>query len=163
MTIASVLSFIRSMRSSSPAFTAVLTMLASLVVVMTIYIVFRFVQTGKAPTATVPTVTPTAPAPDPGRAFIRFVNPPTEVTKGSQQTIVFDTNEWSICAVDVYQPDESIFSLTKEQAKPTALAPGRMNWTWNVPANAAQGTWLLRFLCGTAENLATVDQNIEVR
>jgi hypothetical protein len=75
---------------------------------------------------------------------------------------VFDSNEWSVCAVDIYRPDESSLVLTKEASKPLQVAPGRFSWTWNVPTEGPDGEWIARFLCGKADNLATVDQKFVV-
>jgi hypothetical protein len=130
---------------------------------MVIYVVFRFVQTNKTPPPSQTTPIVTAPPADPGRAFIRFVDAPSETTKAAPYTLTLDTNEWATCAVDVYGPDEIMLPLTKEAAKPQSISPGRMQWTWNVPSDALSGTWLLRVLCGSIQDLATVDQKVEVR
>jgi len=150
------------MRNRSSFFTIALTFLATLIVVIVTYVLFRFTQTNTMPTTPVQQ-TPTATPVDPGRAFIRIVSATSPIAPGGTYTVVLDTNEWSTCAVDVYRPDQTNLILTKEDAKPQPISPGRMTWTWNVPRDAQMGAWLTRILCGTADNLATLDQKVEVR
>lgn len=143
--------------------TIAITLLSTLVVVMAVYILFRFVQTNKMPTSATSTSQQVTPPVDPGAAFIRIVNATTPIQKDGLLTIVFDSNEWSVCAVDVYKPDETYVPLTKEASKPQQVAPGRFSWTWKVPNDAVHGEWLARLLCGKTDNLATVDQKFEVQ
>lgn len=142
--------------------TIALTLLSTFVVVMIVYILFRYFQTNTMPVLPYETE-PITNVVDPGRAFIRLVSATSPVIGGQNLTITLDTNDWAVCAVDVYRPDESSLVLTKEASKPQEIAPGHFSWTWTVPSNEVKGTWNARFLCGTADNLATVDQPFEVR
>lgn len=143
--------------------TIIFTLLSTLVVVMAVYVLFRFVQTNKMPAAT-PSISqqPTTPI-DPGAAFIHPVSVTTPVQRDGLVTVVFDSNEWSVCAIDVYQPDEKYVTLSKDASKPQQVAPGRFSWTWKLPNDAVSGEWLARVLCGKADNLATVDQKFTVQ
>ena len=142
--------------------TIVITLLSTLVVVMAVYILFRFAQTNKMP-ASVPVATTSTTPVDPGLAFIKLLSATTPVNAGQFLTVVFNSNDWSVCAVDLYRPDESSLVLTKEASKPAQISSGRFSWTWKVPFDEAKGQWTARFLCGKADNLATVDQAFEVR
>jgi len=144
-------------------FSIATTLLTTTVLVMAIYIGFRFVQTNKTPEPTPISPVVTTPAPDPGRAFVRLVDAADATNVGAAYSVTFETNTWAVCAVDIYQPDETLLPIAKEAAKPHATTPGRMQWTWNVPTEAARGTWLLRFLCGSSQDLATIDRSVEVR
>ncbi|MFA5935302.1 MAG: hypothetical protein WC787_00380 [Patescibacteria group bacterium] len=151
------------MKSRSPVFSIILTLLTTLILVMLVYIVFRFTQTNKLPAPTVQPGGMTTQPVDPGRAFIKIVTGSGVADIGGEYSIVLDSNEWAKCTVDLYEPGEVLFQQTKDQARANPLAPGRFNWTWKVPMDAQGGAWLARVLCGSAENLATLDQSIEVR
>ncbi|MEO5927374.1 MAG: hypothetical protein ABIO72_01600 [Patescibacteria group bacterium] len=150
-------------RPRSHTSTIALTLLSTLVVVMAFYILFRYTATNKMPVTPSTGEQTAVPPVDPGRAFIRLAGAPAPIEKGGSLTLVFDSNEWSVCAVDIYKPDETSVILTKEASKPKQVAPGRFSWTWQVPADGVAGKWIARLLCGTADNLATVDQTFEVR
>lgn len=144
-------------------FSIAATLLTTAILVMVIYIGFRFVQTNKTPAPAPISPVVTAPAPDPGRAFVQHIDAADATDIGASYSVTFETNTWAVCAVDVYRPDETLLTITKEAAKPRTVAPGRMQWTWNVPTDAERGTWLLRFLCGSSQDLATIDRSVEVR
>jgi hypothetical protein len=150
--------------SRSATVTIVMTLALSTLVAMTVYIGYRFWQTGRGdvlpPEQVLPPQTITT---DPGRAFIQVISAADEAQRATAYDVIIDSNDWSKCSVDVYNPDEVLQPMTKEKSQLVPMSPGRFAWTWGVPADAKSGTWLLRFLCGTYENLTTQDKSVTIQ
>ncbi|MBU1349189.1 hypothetical protein KJ781_03935 [Patescibacteria group bacterium] len=96
------------------------------------------------------------------RAFIRIDNAPTTATHGASWTVAFKSNTWSTCLADLYGPDEEPFIIDPDAAKAVGAGNGSFSWTWSVPIDAPPGTWTVRLMCGSYENLWTSDVNMEV-
>ncbi|MBU1032829.1 MAG: hypothetical protein ABII13_04055 [Patescibacteria group bacterium] len=103
-----------------------------------------------------------AEIPPPDRAFIQLGNMDRSTSAGKDWTINITTNTWAKCLADVYDPDDGLFAIGKEAAEATFVSPGKFTWKWDVPNDAKEGEWTIRFLCGTYENLATADQAVLV-
>ncbi|MFH1078216.1 MAG: hypothetical protein V1745_02980 [Patescibacteria group bacterium] len=114
--------------------------------------------TTEAPAQT--TTTQTAPT---ERAFIRIKDAPTTATRGTAWTATFTSNAWSKCLADLYKPDGEPLVIDKEAAKATGTGDGSFSWTWNMPADAVTGSWVVRLMCGSPENLWTSDVTVEIR
>ncbi|MCI0479322.1 hypothetical protein L0Y59_02150 [Candidatus Uhrbacteria bacterium] len=108
------------------------------------------------------TESPTAEVKPPERAFIRLGDAPTAATRGAPWTVTFTSNAWSTCLADLYGPDEQPFIIDADAAKAVGAGDGSFSWTWNVPSDTTPGTWTVRLMCGSYENLWTNDVTMEV-
>lgn len=122
-----------------------------------------------APTIPSSSTAPSTPASTqktaaPTRAFAKLSSTSRTATRGKTWDLTIQSNDWSSCLVDLYQPNEKIFEQDKNAAKATPTDKrGVFVWTWHVPEDIPPGKWIARALCGTFENLAINDQILEVQ
>ncbi len=100
--------------------------------------------------------------PNTDHPFIKIERTSGVASRGGIWMVDITTNTWAKCLVDLYQPNEQVFAQTVQDAKATFIGPGAYNWAWKVPKNIQSGRWIARILCGSADNLATTDQFIQV-
>lgn len=128
------------------------------------YIVYqlRTAETGNAVTPVIST--PSAERnTDSNRAFLTLSRVPQSAEKGSSWTVEITSNTWSRCLGDVYDPDGNVRpAASPAEAEALLLSPGKFQWTWNVPRDAASGNWTVAILCGTFENLAVQEVSVRV-
>lgn len=130
--------------------------------VMLGYILYTFQQTDE-PVAPVNISSPTAKkTPAPERALIQLEKTAKTVQRGGKWSINITTNTWAKCLADVYDLKDQVLSIDVEKAHAAFISPGKFQWTWDVPPDAAVGKWTIRILCGTFDNLATADQAVAV-
>jgi hypothetical protein len=127
------------------------------------YILYMFQKTA-VPVASVDISSPTTKKiPAPERAFIQLGRASTAAQKGGTWSINITTNTWAKCLADVYDPSETVVPIGVKKAEATFISPGKFEWVWDVPSDAAGGKWTIRMLCGTFDNLATADQTVTVQ
>ena len=136
--------------------------------VLAIVVTFQYLASGRTetqpPSGGMSTTTAKVPVANNKQAFVRIDRADATVSPGGKWTVDISSNTWSSCLADLYAPDEkvSVFKDPKD-AQAAMTGNGTFTWTWNVPTDAAKGTWTVRILCGTYEHLASRDATVEVK
>ena len=149
-------------------FWIVLGIMLAVLLTLAIVVIVRYFESGRtemqpAEEAITETTT-TAPAATNSKAFVTIDRADAAASPGGAWTVDISSNSWSSCLADLYAPDETVSPFKDpKDAQATATGDGKFTWTWKVPADAAKGTWTVRILCGTYENLASRDATVEVR
>lgn len=125
-------------------------------------ITFRETTPKTAPVSSKKASTSTSETEQP-RASITLGSYTPTIRRGFVWTADITTPMWATCTADVYDPEKNISSPTDPStAAAKIMAAGKHRWTWNVPKDAQKGSWTVRFICGTYENLATADVAVKV-
>jgi hypothetical protein len=137
--------------------------LSAITILMFAYVINTYRKTSKLDAPVTITNVKKQKPPDPGRATIKLGESSKTAKRGGSWSLAIATNAWAKCAADLYKPDGKIeiFDDTKK-TEAVMQSPGTFRWTWNIPKTADTGTWTVRILCGTIDNLATADVAVSV-